>query len=357
MSPPQDVLDLLLPGADERVLQRARDVVRFVRLLASDAARTTPAPAAVALEPAGLELEEASRRSVLEALEELLRALCAAAAPADSFAWFGRPKESYAGAWGLLVERRGELTARAAVPAPWETPLEIAARLLEEAASLGMSMPRLTLWRARLTWLGEGASAAEASFTALLAALDPPKLDLEVWTAALANAAEALLDQGRVRRARIVLEEDGRGSPSSARLRRLRAWCTLLASGAPSAAIERDEDGAPLPLPLGELRSEIPAFLPSLTGHEAGDASVPASEANGSEPAAVALASLPLAARSATLERSALGASVLAVFALAPRIGSRLVRLQAAPALDAEVRRSASSRDGAYAVRGERSSA
>jgi hypothetical protein len=357
MSPAEEVLELLLPGADERALQRARNVVRFVRLLASDAARATPSPAAVALEPAGLELEEASRRSVLEAIEDLCIRLCASATPADSFAWFGQARESYAAAFGLLVERRGELSERAAVPLPWETPLEIAARLLEEAARLGMSMHRAALWRARLTWLGQGAPAAEASFTALLASLDPPAIESEVWTAALANAVEALLDQGRVRRARVLLESDMRRAPAmNPRLRRLRAWCALLANGVPGPTPAPVDDGAPLPLALCELRAEIPEFLPSLTGHAAEDTSG-GSYAGASErprgSASLALGLLEPARQSAALERANLGASVVAVFSFTPCIGSRAVRMQAAPALEQEARRNVRSRDGAFAVRGE----
>ncbi len=339
MSPAQDVLDLLLPGVDTSRLEHARNVVRFARLLASDAARTTPSPVAVALEPAGIELEEASRSGLLASIEDLLGELCAAAAPADSFACFGRPRRSYASAWGFLVERRAELSKQASVPGPWETPLEIAARLLEEASRLGMSSHAVALWRARMLWLGEGARAAEASFAALLAAIDPPRVDLDVWTSALASAVEALLDQGRVRRARTLLDEEGSVSPASARLLRLRAWCALLSGAGPGFAPSRLEDEGPLPLPLCELRAEVAAFLPGLSGH-------PAPRANER-----GLDRRPLPSR--RLDRSSLGASVLAVFAFAPRVGARVLRLETAPALEPEARRAIGAREGAFAVHGE----
>lgn len=332
MSAPRDVLELLLPGADGSALARAKAVVTFARLLASDASRTTPMPAGVALGPASQELEETSRHAVLEAIEDLLRAFLDAAAPIDSCAWFGPLRGSYASAWAALVDRRDEVSSLAGVPGPGEPPLGVAQRLLDEAARLDMSPHRLALWRARVQWLLEGPRSAETALAGLLATLDPPRIDSDVWAETLASAVEAFLDRGQVGRARALLMEHAAG-PATRRIEALRAWCDLLATGvAPTVPRSAHPEEGPLPLPLFELRAHTPGFLTGLVGRGAEELR---SGCVGRRPDPVL-----------RLERAAIGASVLAVVAFRPSGGTRSAVLEAAPAIEQEVRRALAAREG-----------
>src|SRR6187549_423891 len=155
-----DSLELLLPGAGEDVLRRARSVVQFLRLLANDAASIRAGAVGIGLDRARGELEIHDRGRSSSALSDLLRHHLRALAGPGSFLAWGEPTSSHEEAWRVLDELREEAPRPAALPAPGEPALETAARLLDCLEAIGTSRSTLALWRARLARFAEGPRAA-----------------------------------------------------------------------------------------------------------------------------------------------------------------------------------------------------
>src|SRR5262245_19248054 len=97
---------MLMPGASEGALRRARSVVQFLRLLTNDAASDRAAAVGVGLEQARGELEIHDRDRVSDALCDLLRHHLRAAAGSGSFLSFGEPALAHDEAWRALDELR-----------------------------------------------------------------------------------------------------------------------------------------------------------------------------------------------------------------------------------------------------------
>ena len=97
-----DSLELLLPGAGEDVLHRARSVVQFLRLLANDAASIRAGAVGIGLEQARGELEIHDRARLSSALSDLLRHHLRALAGPGSFLAWGEPGSSHEEAWRVL---------------------------------------------------------------------------------------------------------------------------------------------------------------------------------------------------------------------------------------------------------------
>ena len=278
-----DPLELLLPEADHDTRARARRVTTFLRLLTSDRDASRAAPARVNLELARHELEIQGRRRVLAALTDLLIHHVNSAIGEDSFLWCGEAGLEYGGAWRELADYSEDLPLPVDVPGPGEGVQSVAGRLLEAAATIGMSTGECELWRARLEHAraasldasstrsggagrGLGRTEAEEAFGRLCEVEQG-----ERQAQAVAGLAECLLDRGAVSAARRLLAErwDGATRP---RLRRLAAWSELLA-GDTGAARELSAqlpawDGR-LPGPLADLRKERPEWLPLLSGRRA----------------------------------------------------------------------------------------
>ena len=138
MSP--DVVDLLLPEADEERRAHARRVATCLRLLANDASPRRASRVGLALESARNELARDRRGRLLEALRELLVAHLAAVRSADAFLTLEPPDGDVHSAWSALEEERAALPWLAGVPAPGESPLEVAGRLLVCARRLGLDL-------------------------------------------------------------------------------------------------------------------------------------------------------------------------------------------------------------------------
>ncbi|MDP6520613.1 MAG: sigma 54-interacting transcriptional regulator [Planctomycetota bacterium] len=279
-----DPLDLLLPEADSETRGRVRRVTTFLRLLTNDRDARWAAPARVNLELARHELEIQGRRRVLAALTDLLIHHVNSAVGADSFLWCGEAGLEYGSAWRVLADHNEDLPVPVEVPGPGEGVLSVAERLLEAAATIGLSSGECELWRARLEHAAAGLAGtgpgregapvggaagrteAEEAFGKLCDVEHGEQLEL-----AVAGLAECLLDRGAVSLARRLLEEHG-AADGAPRLRRLAAWSELLA-GDPASARELSAqlpawDGR-LPGPLADLRSERPEWLPLLSGRRA----------------------------------------------------------------------------------------
>jgi hypothetical protein len=360
MAPPPDVLELLLPEADEQQLVRARKVTTFVRLLANDARPAHASTVQVDLERARGELEGEGTRRLRGALVDLLRAYLAAAAGPESFLWCGRADLAPGPAWRVLDEHRDDSPWLADVPGPGETASGVAARLLEsltrfdqgggaidELRDLG-----LELWRARfelargdVRTAERGAKRVHARAQALAGIVkgtqkgNGARSVRSLAFESLATLAECLLERGAAGAACAALK--GAVRPDE-RVRRLAAWAQLVAGD--FAAARRELVGlspwtGPLPLPLAELRAHRPSWLPCLAGR-APDEVAPRENVSDRWTDGCG----------GRLRRMDLGATAFVVFAFRSGRGASPVVVDVAPGLRDGTGEWLVDREGAYAV-------
>jgi hypothetical protein len=296
-----DVVELLLPDADEARRARARRLATCLRLLANDASPRRAARVGLGLDGARAELARGTRERLLAALCELCARHLAAVRSADAFLTLGERAGDAQAAWSVLQEERADLPWLAGVPEPGESPLEVAGRLLACARRLGLDAGELALWEARRRALALGPREGELAFRALLAQAP--------GAAALCGALECLLERGAVRRARALLDAAPAALRAAAEVARLAAWIAVLADGAPPRAA----------VPPAERVPAGPAALRRL--------GEPFRSAFAGRAARGPTRRLPSAA-----ERGELGAALLAAFALERGGTARCLRADAAPA-------------------------
>ncbi len=349
MAPGSDVLELLLPSASASELESARRLTTFFRLLADDALGVGGERVGVDAASAAREMDREGRARALSAIEDLLRSHLHAALSVDDWAWFGEPRVDHQRAWSRLEGLRRERPPVALVPAPGETPLAVAARLLECAAAFGCEALRLAAWRARKASVAGEEGAEEGLLELRRRAAQG---GLELLSAELAvDCAAAALDRGDPRTALRRLTEDvpaatpettpettpgtpeTPGTPSTQRALALVRWCRLLLGQEPGS--ERVVGGGPLPRCLEELRQDWPAALAALAGPSASPRT-PWSEAR--EPCAPG-------------SRRELGASALLWLRFDGAV--RQVHSDLAPGLAADQHAWLRARDGAWTVQGE----
>jgi hypothetical protein len=352
-----DALELLLPGAGSGALRRARSVVQFLRLLSDDAASIRAGAVGLGLDEARGELEVHDRGRIENAVCDLLRHNLHALSRPGSFLAWGEPALSHDEAWRALDDLRDERPGLPALPAPGESALEVAARLVRALGELGATATTSALWEARLARFARGPRAAEKGIRARLAnaeedAPDPgPGADASGRRALIACAAECLLDRGAVREARDWLGENAAFVEADPRLRQLSSW-TRLALGdyaaAKSAIVGQPPGSGALPLGLAELRAHRPEWLPCLAGRARAPRAktAPGPDAPSSPGA--------LGAPCAIEDRGDVGASALGVFALRPGGEVVALHLDVAPGLRESVAGWIDERDGACSVPGAR---
>ncbi|MBL8861324.1 MAG: hypothetical protein JNK02_04855 [Planctomycetes bacterium] len=332
---PDDPLELLLPGADEAALRRARGLTQFLRLLVDDARRSRAPAVGLDLERARGALESASRLALVRALEDLLRHHLIAVRDVDSCGWPGEAALSAAAAWREVEAARGEHTTLPDLPWPGEPAAEAGARVLAalaEHADPGAAR----LWRARWAQACEGPRAGEALHREVLATARPRPAP-SVLRAAIGGVAACRLERGAVREARAWLGEHALQVSVDPWLRQLFAWTRILLedeSGARAVLQGLPPWGGVLPGALCELREARPEWAFALAGRSA----------TAPPPSGVA----------AIRERGDCGASVLAVLALAPGRSAQAVHVDAAPALVGGCGTWLAEREGAHAAAGER---
>jgi len=318
----RETLELLVPEGGE-LLRRARDVAELVRTLGG----ATASPPAADPQRARGELETQRTLRIGIALEDLLVHHLSAQVGGTGFAWFGRARGGLQQAWRTLDEFRDELRELPGVPAPGESPLAVAGRLLEGLFRLGWEAHRLELWRARLEHAAGGAERGEAAFRERLDDEEESAAAERVRAELVAGWVESLLDRGAVRDAQVVLEEHALSAlRRDRRLVQLSIW-TRLVLGDLEGALRLGAKGRPwdgtLPDALVELRDRWPEALPALGGVAA--------------PAAVT-APAPLTDESPLRSRRPLGASAFGVFAFGPGRQVEPLLLDVAPALRPRVR-------------------
>lgn len=343
----EDVLDLLMPGADAPALRRAREVAQFLRLLCDDARRSRAPAVGLDLEHARGVLEDHGREALERALAYLLRHHLAALQPVDSFQWVGDALLDAAAAWRELEAARADYEGLPELPRPGEGAFECGLRLLVALESLAdESVGRL--WRARWIQVTEGPRAAERPFRELAAPLRRPRPGVLVQRAAIAGATECLLERGAIREARAWLGEHALQLSVDPRLRQLFAWTRLALedlAGARAALQGLRPWSGPIPECLCDLRPVRPEWLACLAGR-------------GDPVAANALAARPAGdgglRANAVRERGDCGASAFVVLSFLPGRGPGLVHFDAAPALARGRDDWLAEREGMHAVPGER---
>lgn len=251
-----DVLELLLPGADAAALRRAREVTQFLRLLCDDARRSNAPSVGLDLERARGVLNEHGRDALERALSDLVRHHVSAVQHADSFAWAGESEIDAAQAWREVEIARADFDDLPELPVPGETATECGARVLRALEAL-LGEPEGALWRARWSQATQGSRAAEPLFRELLATARRPRPGVLVQRSAIAGVAECLLERGAVRETRAWLGEHALQLSVDVRLRQLFAWTRLVledVAGARAALHGLRPWSGPLPQCLCDLR-------------------------------------------------------------------------------------------------------
>ena len=329
-----DLLELLLPEADEGRRAQARRLTTFLRLVSNAASPRRAESVGLRLEGARCELESATRERLLAALCDLVAHHLAAVRDPASFLDLGEPRHSHQAAWSTLEEERAELPELPHVPSPGERPLEVASRLLAGAERLGLDGARAAAWRACCSRLSGGPREGEGAFGELLQAALRRGAKHDAC-AALAGAVECLLDRAAVGAAAALLAEHAALREATPRLRLLDGWTRLLSgdeSGAAALLEGRDPLPRRVPGPLVALRARSGSWARWLRGRPARGRP----------------------ARPARIERRGdVGAALMAVFALEDAGAIRAVHLDCAPALRASLDPWLEDRDGACRRVGE----
>jgi transcriptional regulator with AAA-type ATPase domain len=328
MARAEDALELLLPDAEPPLMQRARDVTHFLRLLSDDAHSARAASVGIDWDRARTELEEHDVRRLVRALTDLMRHHLNAISAGDSFAWCGETALGVQAGWRLLEEFRDEMPWMAGVPEPGESPWRVAERLLESLVRLGISEAEAALWRARLARWSEGPRAAEKSFRTQLERAERESGDPLILRALVEGVAGCLLERGAVREARAWLLQHMAWVSRDARLRHLLAWTRLVLgdfTGAKSTLVGLRPWSGTLPRALFELRSHQREWLPCLAGRAPADEL----EIPGSPGAPGHIERDAGCLRS----RAEVGAALLCVFEFRPGRSTHALVIDAAPAL------------------------
>jgi two-component system, NtrC family, nitrogen regulation response regulator NtrX len=256
-----DPIDLLLPGASSELEAQARRVTMFLRLLSDDARGGSGGRRVRLSAPlAEQELERREGERLLEALIDLMRHHWCAALGAESFLDPEPPELEHVEAWERLTQAGSEGLQVPPIPAPGESALAVARRLLEAGDALGLPPGERALWHTRLRLVAGEADTqeVEAGLSTAVRNGAPPAL-LGAW---LADAAAVWLDRGGVRRALDLLE--GHGPPPGGRCATLASWCRTLL-GVRGEALFGGAYGA-VPPALVELREDEPQTLAAFAG-------------------------------------------------------------------------------------------
>ena len=335
-----DFVEQLLSELAPQERGEARRVITFFRLL-KDAGRGTRAEAVgFGLERVQAELLRGARREALETLDDLLSHVIATLLPGDTFVDAGRPRRSWALAWGRCERLRGELGATSVLPdfpPPGEPPLRTAKRILSAARTCGASEAWNLSRAARLARVESGPRASERLWRSFLARAEASDWG-DGWRAlGVAAIGRLRLEVGDVHGARAVLDDALELASLDEELAWLSAWAFLLSGDAETASeLVRDRDprrGA-LPLPLFELRQREPAWRGILSGTQTG---------SGCEPEEARW----------TTRLEARGALFFGVFWLDSGGSPRPLVLDAAPAVRAELPQRLAGRAGRLARAGE----
>ncbi|MCY2960434.1 MAG: sigma 54-interacting transcriptional regulator [Planctomycetota bacterium] len=354
-----DVLELLLPGADAATLRHARGVTQFLRLLCDDARRSRAPAVGLDVGRACGVLDEHARAALERALGDLLRHHLVAVQPVDSFLWAGDAELDVAAAWREIELARAEFTGLPELPHPGEPAAASGARVLAALEALAPE-PQAALWRARWVQATAGARAAETLFRELAASARRPRPGVLVQRAAIAGVAECLLERGAVREARAWLGEHALQISVDPRLRQLFAWTRLaLADVAGARAVLQGLKpwSGPIPRALCELRDVHPDWLACLAGRgdpaweraRAGHVAETGRPDAGDDDACVDDARGPR-----VRGRTDCGASAIVALAFRPGRGIEVLHFDAAPALAGRREAWHAEREGSNAVSGER---
>lgn len=308
-----DLIEAMLPEASDAVLERARRVTTYLRLLTDDARPRRPSPVSISVERAAGEYASHARQRLQRAILELARRHLRAALGPESFVDLEAPAGDVEAEdpWTALVAARREPpdgVVVPAVPAPGESSLEVARRLVEALARIDESAARLAgAWLARAA---DGPEAGERAFAELLRAASG-----RLARRARRGRIECLLDRGAVGRAATELErlsEEDLGADE--RLRWLDVWVRLFLGdedGARRRAGDRRPYPGVVPAAIVELRERRPDWLRLLAGRARTQASgAPA------EP---------------TARREDFGATFFGVFSFDPECGAAPVSVDVAP--------------------------
>lgn len=345
MARAEDALELLLPEAGSDLMRRARDVTHFLRLLSDDALSARASSVGVDWDRARTELERHDVGRLIRGISDLLRHHLNAVSGGEGFAWCGETVLGVQGAWRLLDEFRDEVPWLAGVPEPGEPPLRVAERLLESLVRAEAPEAEIALWRTRLERWHLGVRAAEKQYRAQIERSKAEDGNRPSVRALVEGVAGCLLDRGAVREAGGWLSQHLASVAGDARLRQLLAWTRLLLgdfTGAKSLLVGSRPWSGTMPRALVELRSRQPEWLPCLAGRAPGEELDSAVQAGLPRPFDVEV--LPLRSR------ADVGAALLCVFEFRPNTGTRVVAIDAAPALREALDEWTRDREDAWAV-------
>ncbi|MFT5151589.1 MAG: hypothetical protein ACI841_001576, partial [Planctomycetota bacterium] len=253
-----ELLQTLLPDASEQTRGRARNVIRFVELVATDS-RKAEVSSETRVRDALLEFKRLKDARVLRAVESLLANHLHVALPADSACWYGPVSMRHDEAWRELLASSVGSKSPALVPLPAEPPLSVVRRLLAFASEYGISPSRIELWVLRLQRVADGPQAVRSQLQQLAAVANS---GFEF----LRDAVACSIDEGRVDTA---LEWVRAPKPKhlDPRTRRLADWIAIVTGAPPHRmTVDRVEVVGPLPAPLARLRESMPELLASLPG-------------------------------------------------------------------------------------------
>lgn len=323
-------LELLLPDADDARRAEAERVADFLRLLQADAGRAGEG-VSVDLARARDDLARSGRDRLESALHDLCAHHLAALIGTARFLDAGEPTRSAAEAWRDLESLREEYDGLAELPTPGEPLSAVAARLIESLAR-HTGDAAAGLWHARLIAALRGPRDGETAFRARIQAVGDEVVPAAVW----AGTIECALDRGSVHSATDLATECFALCPTDARLGRLLVWCKLLSGDLAAARALDAHLGAwkgNLPGSLLRLRTELPECLSILSGRSPRNtAATPAGDRADAD---------------ALLDRTAIGAQLIAVVQLHPSTGAELVAYDAAPTLRSRIERWFEDREGA----------
>jgi len=341
---PDRALELLVPEGGE-LRAEAQAVADFARGLTGGG--EVGAAAAPSPREARLAFEEEVRARSAGAIEDLLVHHLRAVYAGRSFLSLPPVRTGVQAAWEGLADLRGGRREAPGVPEPGESPLAVAARLLEGLYRLDHDPATLELWRARLEHASGGARAGERAFRERLEHVPARGAGSRTFAALGVAACECLFDRGALREARALLDElpEGASGVTGRRLQRLRSWSRLLLGEVDADGPEPspEDPGQELPNSLVQLRRDWPEALSALAGREV---QAPSMEAQQGEP----WRWRPFRAESPVGDRRRLGAVALAVFAFGPARTAHSLHVDVAPGLRRRVDAWLADRDGACCV-------
>ncbi len=344
-----DVIELLMSGESEQRCRDARSWTALMRLLMDDARSSEAGRVAVSLEQASSAFDRHVTEEIRAQLVELLRVfLRATLRGTGRGGWFyprggeGVPESC----WASLQQYRAERPWLAGVPAPNESAISVAERLLkslEDLVPIGEEgRGEVEVWRARW-WFAAGEPERahrhlEEQLTTMEGAGDRIML--------VARLAELQLERGAVLRSVTTLEEHQELSLVDEGLLELRALTAMLLGRRGEAASIRallGRDSRDLPPAVLELRERVPEWAELLPGQPALTDWVPAELSSESLESPV---QERVAEESVAMGRGELGAAFLAVFQ--PVAGERPLHLhsEVSPGWRRRLEPWLSSRDG-----------